>query len=212
MSQIVNAIEAYDAAYSRFPVSVDEQKNAIGQNDFTCGYIANPQTGVSWNPSTAPAGLPYSGYSYDNNSNVICILMDLTTLPDGTLTADANHQKNPKQTKFLNAKQVSDNTLPGVGPDGVYRDPWGNPYIITMNTSYNEQGTSDLFYSQWKVSQQSGQTGYYGLFNPNSGNPQTDNFLYHGKVMVWSAGPDKKVAPGSLANQGANKDNILSWQ
>jgi len=30
-------------------------------------------------------------------------------------------------------------------------------------------------------------------------------------VMVWSAGPDKAIAPGLPANQGANKDNILSW-
>jgi hypothetical protein len=34
---------------------------------------------------------------------------------------------------------------------------------------------------------------------------------YHGKVMVWSAGPDKAIAPGLPANQRANKDNILSW-
>ena len=32
------------------------------------------------------------------------------------------------------------------------------------------------------------------------------------KVMVWSAGPDKKVDPKSKANVGANKDNILSWK
>jgi hypothetical protein len=30
--------------------------------------------------------------------------------------------------------------------------------------------------------------------------------------MVWSAGPDGKIDPVSPANQGANKDNILSWQ
>ncbi len=30
--------------------------------------------------------------------------------------------------------------------------------------------------------------------------------------MVWSAGPDGKIDPGSPANQGANKDNILSWK
>ena len=37
--------------------------------------------------------------------------------------------------------------------------------------------------------------GYNGLFNPNNTAPNTDNFLYHGKVMVWSAGPDGKIDP-----------------
>ena len=30
--------------------------------------------------------------------------------------------------------------------------------------------------------------------------------------MVWSAGPDKKVDANVGANQGDNKDNILSWK
>jgi hypothetical protein len=30
--------------------------------------------------------------------------------------------------------------------------------------------------------------------------------------MVWSAGPDKKTDITVSANQGANKDNVLSWQ
>jgi len=41
--------------------------------------------------------------------------------------------------------------------------------------------------------------------NPNS-------FLYRGKVMVWSAGPDRKYSSTDKANQGVNKDNVLSWQ
>ena len=45
-----------------------------------------------------------------------------------------------------------------------------------------------------------------------------DNFQLHGKVMVWSAGPDGKIDPTATpsglgsANYGANKDNVLSWQ
>jgi hypothetical protein len=35
---------------------------------------------------------------------------------------------------------------------------------------------------------------------------------YRGKVMVWSAGPDGKIDSSSLANQGVNKDNVLSWK
>ena len=59
--------------------------------------------------------------------------MDITNYPDGSgATANVSYQKNPQQTIFLNAKMVADtNTWPGVGPDLVYRDPWGNPYVIT---------------------------------------------------------------------------------
>jgi prepilin-type N-terminal cleavage/methylation domain-containing protein len=36
------------------------------------------------------------------------------------------------------------------------------------------------------------QKGYNGLFNPNYA-ASADNFQFHGKVMVWSAGPDGKI-------------------
>jgi hypothetical protein len=39
-----------------------------------------------------------------------------------------------------------------------------------------------------------------------------NNFQYHGKVMVWSAGPDGQIDPTINANTGVNKDNVVSWQ
>jgi prepilin-type N-terminal cleavage/methylation domain-containing protein len=207
IQDIVTAIQKYDSDYGRFPVSPAAQA-AAGTNDFTYGGIFQQPTGT-W-PSTIPAN-----YSITNN-DVIAILMDITNT---TVTSvNMNHQKNPQQTIFLNAKIVSDtNTWPGVGPDLVYRDPWGNPYIITMDLNYDEQ-CNDAFYSLTAVSQNpsvsTSQQGYNGLFNPNA-NGTGDNFQYHGKVMVWSVGPDKKIDPGAAASgptSGVNKDNILSWQ
>jgi len=202
-SSIVSAIEAYDQDYSRFPISAADQ-TAAGTNDFTCGMVSGFGPGRN------------GGYTSTNNNEVIAILMDLQTYGNGVNTVNYNHVKNPKQVKYLNATVVSDPTLPGVGPDGVYRDPWGNPYVITMNTSYNVQGTSDFLYSLQSVSQNgaNSQSGYNGLFNPVDANGNGDHFLYHGTVMVWSAGPDKtydnKSAGGSAS--AANKDNVLSWQ
>ena len=218
MSDIVNAINAYDTDYGRFPISTNEQAAAYlnGNNDFTCGLLQYPQ---SPNNTLSWPGGANGYYSYDNNNNVISILMDLTSFPNSLPTpANSKHQKNPKQVKYLNAKMSGYdpttgqlNPPGGVDNSGIYRDPWGNPYIITMDLSYDDQ-CSDLFYSQQNVSQSSGQTGLNGLFNPNSGNPNTDNFLYHGKVMVWSAGPDGKIDSGAKANAGFNKDNVISWQ
>ena len=136
--------------------------------------------------------------------------MDLQTYGNGVNTVNFGHVKNPQQTKFLSVTAMpSDTVSPGIGLDGVYRDPWGNPYIITMDLSYDDQ-CSDFLYSHQVVSQSSGQTGLNGLFNPTPGG-NSDNFLYHGKVMVWSAGPDKNYSWTDKANTGLNKDNVISW-
>jgi hypothetical protein len=78
------------------------------------------------------------------------------------------------------------------------------------------QGCSDIFYCQQKVSQQpaGGTAGYNGLVNVTDPNGNGDHYLFHGKVMAWSAGPDGKVDSTSKASfRGTpNSDNVLSWQ
>jgi prepilin-type N-terminal cleavage/methylation domain-containing protein len=214
ISQIVGGIQQYDSVYGRFPVSSAAQA-AAGTGDFTYGAVFQTPSSGNW-PNPIPANYQ------TNNAEVIAILMDLTNYPSGGLTVNTNHQKNPQRTIFLNAKMsgydpAANDLLPPGGVDitGVYRDPWGNPYVISMDLSYDEQ-CQDAFYSLQKVSQNppgspTSQTGFNGLFNP-AANGQTDNYLYHGKVMVWSAGPDGKIDPALPADQDVNKDNVLSWQ
>jgi prepilin-type N-terminal cleavage/methylation domain-containing protein len=205
---LATQIENYDSAYSRMPISAGAQAAAIN-GQFT--YGGTFQTAV---PGTWPSPIP-ANY-YPSNNEVIAILMDVTNT---TVTAvNQNHQKNPQQTMFLNARSSnwdpSQGGTPqaGVGNDLVYRDPWGNPYVITMNLNADNQ-TKDPFYSLMSVSGPGGNSspGLNGLINPD-GTP--DNFRFHGNVMVWSAGPDGKIDPstGIGANNGLNKDNILSWQ
>ena len=208
---IAQAIQNYDSAYGRFPISPGLQttlQNLKWTGDYTYGgsvfsnYVASGQLPAS-----------YSFYT-TNNSEVIAILMDLTNYPTGGATANVGYQKNPQQTIFLNAKMSGwDQTttggtpLPGVDNDLVYRDPWGNPYIISMDLNYDEQ-TKDAFYCLNAVSN----GGRNGLINPDGASATTDNWQYHGKVMVWSAGPNGKIDPGDPANDRENKDNILSWK
>jgi len=205
MSSLVTAIESYDQDYSRYPVTHAEQ-TAAGTNDFTTGLFL--------------AGGPQS---FDSNSNVVAILMDLPTFPNGSQTAEFGHVYNSKQVKYLQAKMsgydpaTNDPHPPdGVDNSGTYRDPWGHPYIITMDLSYDDQ-CRDLVYSLTSVSQNppsgTSQTGFNGLSSPIP-NGAGDNFLYHGKVMVWPAGPDGKydTLPASGPTAVANKDNVLSWQ
>ena len=201
MSGIVTAIQKYNSDYSHFPVSSGVQ-SAAGGDEFTYGGpVLAPYT-----PSPIPASFT------TNNSEVIAILMDMTNYPDGSgPTANANYQKNPRQNVYLNATMVTATNLPGVGPDLVYRDPWGNPYIITMDLDEDNQ-TKDAFYSLSAVSGPNGGNSNPGLNGLIDADGSLNNFQYHGNVMVWSAGPDGKIDPTQPANQGVNKDNILSWQ
>jgi prepilin-type N-terminal cleavage/methylation domain-containing protein len=216
MSQIVGGIQQYDSVYGRFPVSSAVQQTASTtlSGDFTYGGSV-----IASNLSLLPPA--YVAYT-TNNSEVIAILMDLTNYPNGSLTVNTNHQKNPQRTIFLNAKMsgydpaANDPQPPGgVDITGVYRDPWGSPYVISMDLNYDEQ-CSDAIYCRRLVSQNpplspSSQAGFNGLFNPDA-NGQTDNYLYHGKVMVWSAGPNRKIDPVEPADDRENRDNVLSWQ
>ena len=197
ISQIAAAIEKYDSDYGRFPVSTNAQDNA--NPDFTYGGTLYD---AAHNPGGTVFTTPTSAVTM-TNEEVIAILMDMTNYPNGSgPTANMNYVKNPQQTIFLNAKMSGDTSSPGVGTDLVYRDPWGNPYIISMDLNYDEL-CEDAFYESTTVSA----GGLNGLITA----PDT-NYAYRGKVMVWSAGPDGKIDPTVLANQGANKDNILSWK
>ena len=208
MAQIANAIQEYESTYNRFPVSSNAQFFAAGASeDFTYG--------VDFLDTKFPAliGLQpgfYASYKPDN-SEVISILLDMTNYPStGLATVNMNHVKNPQKVKMLVAHMSGDTTSSGVGTDLVYRDPWGNPYIITMDLNYDDK-TRDVFYRLQSVSQQSGQAGYNGLFNSTL-NVNPDRFEANSKVMVWSLGPDKNLDSGSKANLGVNRDNVLNWK
>lgn len=222
VNDIATAIQAYDQAYGRFPVSSPpvspsaQSIAALGQNnnfDFTYGG--------TYNGVVVATGI--GGGNILSNNEVVSVLMDYTNYPNNVSLATINngHVKNPQQTKFLNAKLSGwDATQPGPAPGGVdnnlvYRDPWGNPYIISLDLNYDDQ-CQDVFYCRKSVSQNppnsTSTAGFNGLNSPGFKNGQVDNFQYHGKVMVWSVGPDGKVDQTKAANVDVNKDNVLSWQ
>ncbi len=205
INQIVTAIDGYRSAYSRFPVSSNAMYAASqAGEDFTFGTDLLRTQGVPVTPS-----LNYQA----NNSEVMAILLDMDTFP-GTTTATVNqdHLKNPQRTKFLNAIPVTSAKSPGLGPDLVYRDPWGDPYIISMDLNYDGK-TRDAFYRSAAVSLVAGSNpplGYNGLIESATapGHP----FEASTSVMVWSLGANKKLDPNAKANVSYNKDNILSWK
>ena len=198
---LVNAITEYHSKVGTYPVS-DNVMNAAkaGQGDFT--YGGSLLDGVLGGP----------GSWSSNNSEVIAILLDREKYPNtGAPTVNFGHVKNSRRYNYLtDVEMVSDVNTPGVGPDLVYRDPWGNPYIISLDLNYDGK-CRDALYERSGVSQQLNASGFNGLFNSSSSSGATDDFQYSGGVMVWSLGPDKKTDAGP-ANTSLNRDNILSWQ
>ena len=224
IGQILTAIRSYESTYNRFPIS-SEAMTAIGtynatvpdglKEDFTCGTYKVQCAGM-----TTPGAFKSPGGSFQilshctyqtNNAEVMAILLDMETYANGAPTVNKGHIKNPQRTALLNAKSVGDAVSPGVGIDGVYRDPWGNPYIISFDLNYDEK-TRDALYEKKLVSQQNLQSGFNGLNNPTDPQGNGDHFEAGSPVLIWSAGPDKMIDPNAKANVGANKDNVLSWK
>ena len=148
------------------------------------------------------------GYGSLGNSNIIIILMDVNT------GVNLNHAKNPQQVVLSEPKRVSSTELPGVSTiDWQFRDPWGTPYIITLDLSYDGK-CLDAVYSKQAVSQSKANSsvGLFGLNNNVNATGASDDFTLGGDVMIWSMGPDKKANTTDNAKTGDNKDNVLGWQ
>lgn len=229
MTTIVGAITSYQSSYNQLPSFIRSRQSTTALcPDFTYGTVLQSGMGTSgwlWGEKGQPlpeiANIGNKGWQA-NNSEVVSILNDVQRLPDGSATVDIGHAYNPKQLKFLDGfKNVGYLRPPragvratfapdGIGPDGVLRDPWGNPYIITLDLNYDGK-CRDAFYSRWAVSHTS--NGTLGLNGLQLADPNDKNsYEAQGSVMVWSLGPDGQANPSIGANVGVNKDNILSWK
>ena len=241
VSQIANAVEQYESQYSRMPVASWIQQSGVTNVTYGGTYtsatttpaqanVFPPSSGGGWSSSGTYGGYSYTswrgGIYVTNNSDVMAILLDLTNFPNSTTwTINTNYQKNPMRTIFLNGTYAADIVSPGIGTDLNYRDPWGNPYIITMDLNEDNK-TEDPFYSQVSVSSSTGNAGDAGLFGLSYS--QSDQYYqFHGNVMVWSMGPNGPynhtpssftfpTGPNRLPGKGwamdpSNKNHILSW-
>jgi len=103
---------------------------------------------------------------------------------------------NPKNIVFLSPPTVKDNNNPRSGisdTNGQYYDPWGIPYVICMDTTYDNLVAPNPY----KVN--AGVTA-----NVNAG------------TIAWSFGKDKQSdsVPGPATDKktGTNADDVISWQ
>jgi len=182
MAGLELAIKSYHNDYSRWPYPSDPVANSFG--DLTFGY--------SEDPSDA------SGSFRDNS-----LLMRILMAEDPTRNPKKNIYIEPKESLLEDIDNRSG--FPGVSISGRYHDPFGNPYIVSLD--YNGDGNcTDAFYGQ------PGVTGNASIGLVESDLEYVLKGKAKGKVMIWTFGPDKESSSGEGAMDGDNADNILSWR
>jgi len=196
MADIKGAISVYQNDYSRLPAS-------------------GPAAGVGSDFTYGTTGTGYGTNIYNNN-NVgyqagnaeLMVILTAGTFPSYTPDASIqNNAKNPRRNPYFNAKSsaaAGANAGPGLGTDGVMRDPWGSPYIIAL----------DLNYDGW-VSNAVYRLNAVNAFNngqAQQGAAGTDNWALKDSAMIFSFGPDGMLSTTTAAGTEPNKDNVLSWK
>ncbi len=211
MADLKGSINVYQHDYNRLPASTPAATvvNAAGQrSDFTYGT-----TGTGY--GTNVVNNNNVGYQASNAELMVILTGGITNgwvgVPiDPTVRNDA---RNPRKNQYFNAKPApygtGDTAGPGLANDGVFRDPWGNPYIVALDVTF-DGSVSNSVYNDNTVN--SAGTGLVRL-----GAVASSTWAAKDSVMIFSFGPDGRFAPSSAtaavaANVDPNKDNVLSWK
>ena len=176
MKNLEAAIKGYEGEYQRMPASkpAEVAAGAAPDLDFTFGTFSLVDGQGNAFPTAVLTGKGYEA----NNSEVMRIIMDRNAGPN------TDSARNPRHHVFFTAKEAKTDRSSGISAkDDVFRDPWGNPYIITLDMN-DDNKCVDAYYNKLTV---------------------------NGSVMIWSFGPDRKIDANSSINS-FNKDNVLSWK
>jgi prepilin-type N-terminal cleavage/methylation domain-containing protein len=150
INTLIAAITQYEADYSRFPVPKAAETNAAP--DFTFGLMINALS--------------------ISNSEVMAILLDRAVPPA------QHHSRNPRGTVYFNAKEPGNDTSPGIGSDLEFRDPWSNPYVITMDLNFDNKSEGLLYTNSQPVHVWSrGPDGLFNLAVPAAEGVNKDNII-----------------------------------
>jgi prepilin-type N-terminal cleavage/methylation domain-containing protein len=184
---LVGDVASYYSTYSRLPASTNAVTAVANiTNSFTFGSSltggSGQLTGAPNSKNGVPKGIinsPAQLYQ-NNNSEVIAILRDDVFFPEYATNGSSHlgHIYNPQQLQLFQAKTATPNTpgawlgSPGLGPDEIWRDPWGQPYVISLDLQGNNQVFDPYLNDMYQA--QSSKTP--PLFTP-------------GNAVVWSLGP-----------------------
>lgn len=209
MADIRGAVSVYQQDYNRLPCSTSAMQ-AVPGADFTYGT----RFPVSLPPDYAFTGyqtnvLNNNGGGYQaNNSELMVILMGGVTSPGFPIEPSVqNNMRNPRKTGYYSPKLSTGSGAtagPGMGTDGVMRDPWSNPYIVALDLNY-DGWVSNSVYNASAMSTS-------GSALVRQGGAGTSTYALKDSVMIFSFGQDGFFDRTLAADAVPNKDNILSWK
>jgi hypothetical protein len=182
--RLAQAIIFYKEEFGHFPIPTNIAN--LSNKDFTFG---------TYNTAEAALGITNTAGYQANNSKIVAILLAWTNCIDFVHTINI-------KTEF-----------PCISTNGVLLDPWGHPYIITLDLN-GDNKCRDAFYQLAKVSETDSSPQGLNDFTrptplPYQSSEARDSFEVPGEVMVWSFGPDGKANRAKKANASVNKDNIM---
>lgn len=205
MSDIKGAISTYQQDNNRLPASITATTAA---NDFTYGTsssAASPAfTGYGTNIINSTAA------TYQANNSELMVILTAGATNGMTLTIEAsvmNNGRNPRRTGYYNPKlspSAGAKAGPGMGTDGVMRDPWSNPYIIALDLNYDGWVSNSVYNA---VAMNTGTTTMVP-----QGAPGTSTYAVKDSVMIFSFGQDGFFDKTLPSDASPNRDNILSWK
>jgi len=214
VSSIAQAVVSYQADYSRLPATkrtrdahaakpvYNNQLATAATPDWVFGNFGTtnstrqlPSTVVNTVTGYQEVRDTPWGNRNPNNSEVMAILTG-QTLPDvvagNSDPVNANNNQNPKRSIYLQPKIVPTQQPNGMDDFGVYRDPWGHPFIIILDLDYDSRVLSP-----------------FPLIR--AGQPPQPRFI-PGSVLVMSLGPDGKADFTVDQDHPNKRDNIYSWK
>jgi prepilin-type N-terminal cleavage/methylation domain-containing protein len=120
------------------------KKAEIGQAQTDVGAIVSAvkayytEYGI-WPVVNSQQGQADQNFRYGDNISNADLFNVLRSINFGP---NSGHALNTRRIVFFDAKTTTKVSAYGVGPDGVNRDPWGNPYIVVMDLNYD--GNADF--------------------------------------------------------------------
>jgi len=205
MANMGAAIDQFDNEYGRLPVSTAAVNAAANLpnplspgtrgGDFTFGVVVkgtsptSPLEGQTIISSTAISQNPLTfGSPYQNvNSEVISILTDAAYYPENSVT---RHTYNSRSLPLFTARAALDTNSPGIDSNNILRDPWGMPYIMTLDLNGDGKCTD---------------TGTWATLM------HTNAFSVSGTSMIRSFGYLRSVDLNNPSNPN-NKFILTSWK
>ncbi|MFZ4681645.1 MAG: type II secretion system protein [Terrimicrobiaceae bacterium] len=174
MALLFPAVNGALEAARRAKAKNDVVQLAIAVKAYQTEYGKLPTQTVSYDDGPEAS----QGWFQGNNDEIIRVL-----------TGENYNNLNPRKIVFFEAKPAKGTAgapKDGVAADGKFYDPWGTPYAIKLDTSYNNA------------------LEYYGVNYENN---------FRTTVISVSFGKNKiQQDPGKTTDQGSRVDDVVSFQ